>query len=184
MLLQEPSRPHEISDDIESFLLVLTWVALLYTPHTLSVSGLRGALSMFDQQEIKQDDNGWQIYRSGGSKLWWFTRPSFSACASLKNGKTLGKLITNLKQVISLRYLDPEIPIAERTSSLELLSDEKWFVQLLERSLDEDPWPAQPDPSCRNFVCGDVGLEAQNKRKRHGAILETRVHTTSSAKGR
>ena len=51
----DPGKKHELVDDLESFLHVVTWVALCFSPHNLSQKSLEGLLLRVLMKDMLSD---------------------------------------------------------------------------------------------------------------------------------
>src|ERR1700733_15311165 len=98
MLLMNTNHVHTLADDLESFLHVLSWVALRFTPHGSSSKALTDLLvSMFDHSN--EDD--------GGSKGGTAKRNYLSGAQILKSDfqhPILPALLEELTATCAIRY--------------------------------------------------------------------------------
>jgi hypothetical protein len=101
ILLMSTNHVHTLTDDLESFLHVLSWVALRFTPHGLSTAALTHLLdSVFDHS---YEDDGFA--RGGNIKSGYLiggqvTKSNFQQ-------EKLSKLIKVLTATCAVRYEDP-----------------------------------------------------------------------------
>jgi hypothetical protein len=101
MLLMNTNHVHTLADDLESFLHVLSWVALRFTPHGLSTKALTDLLvSMFDHS---YEEDGFA--RGGDIK-----RDCLIGGRVMKSNfqqEKLSTLIKVLTATCAVRYEDP-----------------------------------------------------------------------------
>lgn len=158
---------HTLADDLESFLHVLSWVALRFTPHGLTTGALTATLEgMFEQ--AYEDDGG--LTRGGITKMNYLIatgiRRSNFKCPML------AKLLVALTKTCAVRYeetpSDEELEIdreqAEPSDMLRYLlaidyktrmaalDSSDWMIKVFTDALaDRDAWPPR-DKSAPNKV--------------------------------
>jgi hypothetical protein len=101
MLLMNTNHVHTLADDLESFLHVLSWVALRFTPHGLSTKALTDLLvSMFDHS---YEDDGFA--RGGNIKKNYLIGGEVTT--SNFQQEKISTLIKVLTATCAVRYEDP-----------------------------------------------------------------------------
>jgi hypothetical protein len=171
MLLSE-SVNHTLADDLESFLHVLTWVALRYMPHQLAVEDLTKILAdVFDNAYMR---NGSVV---GGNVKRLYVRSSAILDARFENPQ-LVNLLENLAKVFRYCYrtfadtdnITPEVFEGQRRVNLAKLNDSKWMLDTFQAALNSPDWPEQ-DRNCHNKVMKE--LDPQLKRKSSNTLRDS-----------
>ena len=162
-LLQDKNNIHELLDDQESALHLLTWIALHYTAHNLEPDNLDEFMEMFDETFTSTQGVGGgrlkerALTRKRIKHVWFTGRPQLDA------------LLLELTELIAPRYLEPpsEATVILHESMLKTanLSDEMskatfpllwqrhhfadpgWLVSTIRRHLqDRGAWLAVDKP--------------------------------------
>jgi hypothetical protein len=190
-LLLNVEKLHELQDDRESSLHLLTWIALRYTAHNLKPRDLSGLLEMFDETFFSdQGVNGGRIKRGHLGTQYIPTVVKFN------NRPQLDKLIEELTDVFAVRYeVEPKQEVQERFRILEEtnkpndpaiadhvvpryrkrqndLVDSNWLVGTFRRHLaDRGAWPEDdkavpqvPDPKkpCSKRTSAEARLDSRH----------------------
>ncbi|KAJ7730339.1 hypothetical protein B0H16DRAFT_1329939, partial [Mycena metata] len=126
------ARPRELADDLESFLLVLLWVAISYAPGSLTAAARAEELQAFDDANSASKRN---LITSGKSM----------AVHYLLTSPHLEQLLGELLEGFKVRYspplrLDPGPP-----ASTTHLESHGWMLEKLQQSLKDDTWGALRD---------------------------------------
>jgi hypothetical protein len=166
-LLDEIGVPHELEDDRESCLYVLTWMALRYTKHTISGHrDLSGFLESFDEaEEGKMGIMGGQLKR-----LFLLAR-DIPNNVKFDNRPQLDGLIKDLTLTFAVRYehapSEEEIIEAKNVAKhlkatgytgginnfalnyerrMDDLKSRDWLVTTFRKFLQFSPWPKADKP--------------------------------------
>ena len=161
-LLQHPGKLNTFTDDLESFLHVLTWTALRYLPAVYSYLHVDFDIGMFDEHY-------WEQGRSplgGEGKARAFRAGQYPSSAFQPRRKTpLSDLLTDLSSPFKLLYAEQpptpndlekiNVPISKHDQDLEDLSwdihrcdrdieqlqSSSWFINQIQTALDRQDWP-------------------------------------------
>lgn len=163
---------HEVSDDIESFIYVLLWVAARYAPNTLSPEERFKFLAYFDYDPIAPWTKRLDLCEQGalGIKRVKLTTLPFR--------KVLAVLMEQLR-----RHGDEEL-----TFQTEIMTDEEakgikerllthnWMEDVLEEMLQKEGWQKiKTDSAVRHPVAQDPSKEFEFSRRRKSRIDEYQV---------
>ncbi|KAJ7802229.1 hypothetical protein B0H14DRAFT_2893200 [Mycena olivaceomarginata] len=127
----EPQE-RELADDLESFLLVLLWVAISYAPGTMTANERANELQVFDDANPVAKR---QLISCGKSVVPYFnlTSPHFE--------QLLGKLLDGFEARYRMRpRLNPGPPI-----STVHLKSHGWMLEMLRQALQDNTWQALKD---------------------------------------
>jgi len=170
LLLDSTTTTHNLADDLESFLHVLTWMALRYTPHALDSKTLTHLLiTMFD--ESYEDDRG--ISHGGETKASYLLSDRVVRKAGF-NHPILPSLLESLTETFAVRYEkqpsevdiqrfevvsrkhgdDPELqemlstqPAGVYLSKMKSLENSDWMLDTLSNALlKKSFWPVNDGP--------------------------------------
>ncbi|KAJ7057793.1 hypothetical protein C8F01DRAFT_1028070 [Mycena amicta] len=143
-------QARELADDLESFLLVLLWVAISYAPGTMDAKVRFGQLGLFDDPTAA----GKRLLMSSGDvsvEFWKLSSPHFD------------QLLRDLINGFTNRYrtrgrLNPGPPL-----STDHLKSHDWMLEMVRKALEDATWralkdTAQAQPVMRREV---LGLRAQ-----------------------
>ncbi|KAJ7831884.1 hypothetical protein B0H13DRAFT_2679256 [Mycena leptocephala] len=126
------AHARELADDLESFLLVLLWVAIAYAPGTMTASARAHELQVFDDANAAAKR---RLLSSGRSSAAYFnlSSPHFECL--------LGTLLDGFARRYSVRLrLDPGPPV-----STVHLESHGWMVGVMRRALEDETWRALKD---------------------------------------
>jgi hypothetical protein len=99
----EPGKKHELVDDLESFLHVVTWVALCFSPHNLSQKSLEELLlRAYDEGHIER--SGLEV--GGEGKRAALLSGGVAARVKFKDRSKLDALLKVLAKGLAARYED------------------------------------------------------------------------------
>ena len=192
-LLRNPQRLQTIEDDRESAIHLLTWLALRYTKHD-ELDDLNTYLTMYDEVDRRKSKG---IATGGRAKgnLFFGQLPTFAS-------DPLNQLLIEVRETFSARYGEtyPDDvtqkakdlvaraeanPVMDLTmwgpyiyiSRLEALKKPNWLVEVFNKHLESDDWPA-----CDKAVANDItsGTDSAYKRNQDQAKLEDRVSNFNS----
>ncbi|KAJ7923253.1 hypothetical protein B0H13DRAFT_71946 [Mycena leptocephala] len=161
-LATEP-QARELADDLESFLLVLLWVAITYAPSTMTAKARADKLQIFDDAN---PDAKLLLVGNGGRSVVSFNldSPHFE--------HLLVKLVNGFETRYVLRpRLNPGPPI-----STVHLESHGWMLEMLRQALEDGTWRALKDageaqPVKRPEV---KGLKRKSEIPEYGEVLEAR----------
>ncbi|KAJ7478161.1 hypothetical protein FB451DRAFT_182150 [Mycena latifolia] len=125
-------QARELADDLESFLLVLLWVAISYAPGTMTAKARADELQVFDDANPATKR---RLISSGKSSVAYFnlSSPHFE--------HLLGKLLDGFEARYHGRLrLDPGPPI-----STVHLESHRWMLEMLQQALEDETWRALKD---------------------------------------
>src|SRR5882757_2318123 len=111
-LLHNNEKPHELVDDRESSLHVLTWTALRFTKHTISGGGSSRLLRAFDEEY--EDEDG---VKGGDLKKGFLLGRDIPRVVKFDSRPRLDALIEELTEAFAVLYEKP--PSAEEVKALE-----------------------------------------------------------------
>ncbi|KAJ6560177.1 hypothetical protein B0H19DRAFT_1146710 [Mycena capillaripes] len=132
-----PAR--ELADDLESFLLVLLWVAITYAPNGMTPDQRADELKVFDgvNQAAKR-----RLITSGRSSVYYF----FLQSAHFE--LLLGELLDGFKD----RYFIPAPFDSVRSVSTTHLESHNWMIQKIRTALDDEFWKTFKDTGASQEV--------------------------------
>jgi hypothetical protein len=192
-LLHNNKKPHELTDDRESSLHVLTWTALRFTKHTNSEGNSKRFLRAFD--EAYEDEDG---VKGSDLKKGFLLGRDIPRAIKFDSRPQLDALIKELTEAFAVRYEEPpsaeEVKALQEAQSANLppsimagltafkyqkhlddLATPSWLVDTFRRHLNTGYWPpsdqAQGQP---------VAIGSSRKRAREQAKLELRIPRTKS----
>ncbi|KAJ6553458.1 hypothetical protein DFH09DRAFT_1085583 [Mycena vulgaris] len=125
-------QARELADDLESFLLVLLWVAISYAPGTMTAKARTDELQVFDDPNSAAKR---RLISSGKSSVAYFnlSSPHFE--------HLLGKLLDGFEARYRGRLrLDPGLPI-----STVHLESHGWMLGMLRQALENETWRGLKD---------------------------------------
>ncbi|KAJ7930143.1 hypothetical protein B0H13DRAFT_2537097 [Mycena leptocephala] len=128
----EPQARRELADDLESFLLILLWVAIAYAPGTMTAKARADELQVFDDANAAAKR---RLISSGKSSVAYFnlSSPHFECL--------LGTLLDGFEARYRVRLrLDPGPPVS--TAHLE---SHGWMLEMLRQALEDETWRALKD---------------------------------------
>ncbi|KAJ7042574.1 hypothetical protein C8F04DRAFT_1176207 [Mycena alexandri] len=126
------AQPRELADDLESFLLVLLWVAISYAPGGMTATARAEELQVFDDANSVAKR---RLISSGKNLVAYFllTSPHFE--------QLLGQLLDGFEARYRVPFrLDPGPPVS--TAHLESHS---WMLEKLRQGLEDEKWRALKD---------------------------------------
>ena len=103
LLLSDKPLPHTLADDLESFLHVLSWVALRFMGHRLTSQNLTDVLTMMFDSSYEDEDG---IAKGGRAKKNFLIAAEILASGFRNNN--IVSLLAVLTKTIAARY---EVPI-------------------------------------------------------------------------
>ncbi|KAJ7276074.1 hypothetical protein B0H12DRAFT_1174315 [Mycena haematopus] len=152
-LFDEPLPTRNVGDDIESFALLLFWIAVRYAPNQASEEARTGFLKQFDDPRSKR--NFIRTYRQNAQELQLET-PQFLAFLA-----KIGRRYVD-------RYEVPDSP-EDEAEAKELVTRQlalerhDWLLHIFKTALNDEIWKATKDPARHNGIKHVV--EAVKKRK-------------------
>jgi len=179
LLLMSPHPlVHELADDLESFLHVLSWVALCFMPHAWNPKRLSQCLQdVFDFSWVDADGTA-----QGGKHKKSFLLERDILTAGLTNPK-MNSLLLRLLTTFAARYQVPPVVFANDEGSqkefeswtvnhakkLKNLDSSDWMLATFQEAL-EDPvaWP-EADKSVANEVFKEA---VQGRKRKSEAVVE------------
>ncbi|KAJ7276092.1 hypothetical protein B0H12DRAFT_2740 [Mycena haematopus] len=179
-LFDNPLPTRNVGDDIESFVLLLFWVAVLYAPNQASEEERMSFLNQFDDPLSKQNLIG--RYRQNARRLKLET-PQFLA------------FLTKIGRGYVDRYEVPDDETEAKELATRQLALERhdWLLGIFQAALNDEDWKATKDAARHNAIKRveaakkrkvDAGLEYpivdRNKRQR-GGERGPQVDSTSSS---
>jgi hypothetical protein len=192
-LLHNNKKPHELIDDRESSLHVLTWTALRFTKHTNSEGDSIRFLRAFDEEY--EDKDG---VKGGDLKKGFLLGRDIPRTIKFDSRPQLDALIEELTEAFAVRYEKPpsaeEVKALEEAQSANLppsimagltafkyqkhlddLATPSWLVDTFRRHLNTGYWPPLDQAQGQPIVVG-----SSRKRAREQAKLELRIPRTKS----
>jgi hypothetical protein len=113
----DPGKKHELVDDLESFLHVVTWVALCFSPHNLSQRSLEELLlRVFDEGHVER--SGVEV--GGRGKRAELVGGGIAATVKFKDRSKLDSLLGVLAEHLATRY-ERNIPDGDKWDLQEAL---------------------------------------------------------------
>lgn len=162
-LSSDEPQARELADDLESFLLVLLWVAISYAPGTMTAKMRAGELWVFDNANSVAK----RILISSGQ---------YSAGCFNLSSPHFQDLLAGLLDGFAARYrkrprLNPGPPI-----STVHLESHGWMLETLRRALEDETWRALKDAGeAQPVVRPEVPwLGRKSKLPEYGEVLEAR----------
>ncbi|KAJ7755947.1 hypothetical protein B0H16DRAFT_1827966 [Mycena metata] len=134
-LSQTTPPPRLLVDDLESFVLLLMWMAVLYAPSYMSPTERASYAKDFDGDHTTK-----KLLLASGD----FVVNQFQLVA-----KPLSKLLITLSERIRIRYLHSADQ--EQQEQQAALNDHAWLIDILRNSLDSEGWPTD-DAGARQEV--------------------------------
>jgi hypothetical protein len=187
LLSDSKMTTHNLADDLESFLHVLTWMALRYTPHALDSKTLTHLLSdMFD--ESYEDDRG--ILHGGENKAPYLLSGRVVRTAGF-NHPILPSLLESLTVTFAVRYDKPpsdetiqghdeisgihdddrvlqKLLKSRYLSKTKALENSDWMLDTLNKTLvDKSSWPVDDVP-----VVHQLSYNCPTGKKRKSCVSE------------
>ncbi|KAG7440550.1 uncharacterized protein BT62DRAFT_581245 [Guyanagaster necrorhizus] len=176
-LLLDRTAVHSVSDDLESFVHVLTWVILRFTPSALTADKLASLLKqLYEEAEDILDDSavsGGYTVRGGQTKRTTLATALMVLQQMKLLNKNLDRLLTTLLRGFGVRYgseLHVNVMVLEKNppatqALLGRIQSHKWILEAVTAALnDRSAWPAN-DRSRHNPVL-KVEATALNRMKR------------------
>ncbi|GJJ09164.1 hypothetical protein Clacol_003386 [Clathrus columnatus] len=174
-LLKDPTAAQGLTDDVESFIHVLTWVSFRYAKHNSPDEAVLVFLtSVFDYAWTGKDG----LTKGGNNKTNYLSSPSQLKETEFEN-PFLKTLLTKITNTISFRYrAEPSLEDADDDEAtlnrllnahqkrLKRLEDSEWIVSEFASALNSPDWP--------------VDDEARKYGNTHPSRLTT--HTSGSLK--
>lgn len=133
-LLKNPSKRHETSDDIESFLWVMLWIAIRHAPNGLTADDRLAMLSYFDFSKTKTPARAKSLWTLAGGEL--------------VTSKREGLLLTTSFFADLLERLTADFRLAwhrEEKEAVERWATHDWMEDTLEDACKNDEWSAMKD---------------------------------------
>ena len=192
-LLRNPQRLQTIEDDRESAIHVLTWLALRYTKHDKR-DNLNTYLTMYDEVDRRKSKGIATGGRAKGNQFFG-QLPTFASdplnqllievrrTFSARYGETYPDDVTQkAKDLVAQAEANPVMVLTMwgpyiYISRLEALKKPNWLVEVFNKHLESDDWPA-----CDKAVANDItsGTDSAYKRNQDQAKLEDRVSNFNS----
>jgi hypothetical protein len=192
-LLHNNEKLHELVDDRESYLHVLTWTALHFTKHTISGGGSSRFLRAFDEEY--EDEDG---VKGGDLKKGFLLGHDIPRVVKFDSRPQLDAFIEELTEAFAVLYEKPpsaeEVKALEEAQSANLppsimagltafkyqkhlndLATPSWLVDTFRRHLNTGYWPPSDQAQGQPIAIG-----SSRKRAREQAKLELRIPRTKS----
>ncbi|KAJ7285195.1 hypothetical protein C8J57DRAFT_1290688 [Mycena rebaudengoi] len=169
--LSDATEPQarELADDLESFLLVLLWVAISYTPGTMTAKARADELQDFNNANTAAKR---RLISSGSNSVGYFNldSPHFE--------ELLGKLLDGFRA----RYHKPLRLAPGPPISTDHLESHGWMMEILQKALEDKTWQALKDAGKAQPVeRPDVpGLKRKSEIPEYGEVLEARREQASA----
>ena len=170
-LLRDTQAYHQVSDDIESFIWILLWVATRYAPNNLSFAARAAFLQRFDRYGLIPDFDKASMAGTGMVGITSFAGPQLK---SLQLEALLGELMEQLRYRYddSKRYRTPGMSDDDVKKLQERLSTHEWMESTLLRELDNEEWRGMKDGAVNHPVAQNTGGISQLTKKRTTEISE------------
>ena len=181
-LLRDTQAYHQVSDDIESFIWILLWVAARYAPNNLSFETRAAFLQRFDRYDLTPEYNKASMATAGAAtinSLWGL---------QLKSPQ-LEDLLGELMEHLRYRYYDdrkkyrtPGMSDDDVKKLQERLSTHEWMESTLLRELDNEEWRGMKDGAVNYPVAQNTEGTSQSTKKRKTEISECQEERASKRK--
>jgi hypothetical protein len=184
----DPGKKHELVDDLESFLHVVTWVALCFSSHSLSQKGLEELLlTVFDEGHV--EPSGMEV--GGRNKRNALMSGGVAATVKFKDRSKLDSLLGILAEHLAARYErenpvegKPELQkvlLAYRRERISDLQTSDWILKQGRDALQiRGDWP-DADNAVDQRADVDVPLRKKRKSTRASAFDPKRQKIIPSA---
>ncbi|GJJ09168.1 hypothetical protein Clacol_003390 [Clathrus columnatus] len=153
-LLKDPTASQGLTDDVESFIHVITWVSFRYAKHNLPDEAVLVFLtSVFDYAWSGKDG----LTKGGDTKMNYLNFPSQLMKTEFEN-PLLKMLLTKITKTISFRYRaepsledadDDEVTLDRLLNAykkrLGTLNNSEWIINELASVLKSPNWPANDE---------------------------------------
>ena len=180
-LLRDTQAYHQVSDDIESFIWILLWVATRYAPNNLSFAARAAFLQRFDRYGLIPDFDKASMAGTGMVGITSFAGPQLK---SLQLEALLGELMEQLRYRYddSKRYRTPGMSDDDVKKLQERLSTHEWMESTLLRELDNEEWRGMKDGAVNYPVAQNTEGTSQSTKKRKTEISECQEERASKRK--
>ncbi|KAK0482265.1 hypothetical protein IW261DRAFT_1026447 [Armillaria novae-zelandiae] len=172
-LLLDPTGPHTVADDLESFLHVLTWVAILFTPNSMSPEDLTAIIQLCYEDIWGAPDTT----LGGRAKQLALATESGSVRLFCLESPILNHLLSTFYPAFGALYgsdlyaMTLEMDPLAAQKMLDRLQDHKWMLTMITNALqDRNAWPAE-DASRLNSTFSS-GCEPYNRKRKPESELE------------
>lgn len=166
-LLRDPNKAHHVTDDIESFLWVLLWVAIRHASNSLTPAERRGCLAQFN---VSSSHWRFKLSLVQGGRVAIESRVAGIQLASEPLKHCLGTLVDELHHAI----------IRIENGAKDHWSTHDWVLGVLDEALKNEEWKRAIDPQLDNEVAGDPNGKPYAQR----SLSELRSSEVKSRKRR
>ncbi|GJJ09148.1 hypothetical protein Clacol_003370 [Clathrus columnatus] len=153
-LLEDPTAVQDLTDDVESFIHVLTLISFRYAKHNLSNETVNAYLaSIFDRAYYEKDG----LAKGGDTKMNYLSSPSQLTKTQFEN-PILKELLLTITDTIATRYREtPSLKEAKGSltvlkhlvnaheETLVRLKDSEWIIGEFASALKSPSWPANDE---------------------------------------
>ncbi|KAJ6607336.1 hypothetical protein B0H10DRAFT_2227883 [Mycena sp. CBHHK59/15] len=151
-LFDNPAPTRNVGDDIESFVLLLFWIAVRYAPNNSSEKQRTSFLNQFEDPEAKR--NLILGYRQSAQRL------------QLESSQ-FRTFLVHIALQYTYRYdqpisLDDRAEVEELAAKQLALEKHDWLLDIFKTDLNDEAWKAIKDPARDNAI---ERVEAVKKRK-------------------
>ncbi|GJJ09153.1 hypothetical protein Clacol_003375 [Clathrus columnatus] len=157
-LLEDPTAVQDLTDDVESFIHVLTWVSFRYAKHNLSNETVNAYLaSIFDRAYYEKDG----LAKGGDAKMNYLNYPSQLIGTEFEN-PILKELLISITDTIAVKYRRAptlrdargDVTFLNRLldyhkEGLGILEDSEWIIKEIALALELPNWP--PDDKSKKY---------------------------------
>ena len=186
-LLRHSGKLNTLTDDLESFLHVLGWMTLRYVPAIHSYSALRRGkdMVMFDEHDREEDhsEQGGHLksYVLGAGKYPSSTYQPINETPLLKLMKELSKPFKSLygdaptnddRRRVQVRPDGTDRVLYRLWDTIDQydqdighLESQIWFINEIEKALDEEVWPADDEADANLPISFDNYTDRQVQNK-------------------
>ncbi|GJJ15669.1 hypothetical protein Clacol_009947 [Clathrus columnatus] len=152
-LVEDPTAVQGLTDDVESFIHVLTWVSFRYAKHNLTDERVDASIALiFDHAYYEKG-----LAKGGHAKINHLNFPSQLMKTEFEN-PSLKTLLTRITKTISFRYrTEPSLEDADDDEAtldrllnvyrkrLGTLNNSEWIINELASALKLPNWPANDE---------------------------------------
>lgn len=174
----DKDHQHNIGDDLESFVHVLTWAAIKYARNALDAQHRTQLLKRFDSSNAAD---------GGREKQNSFQR-DVSAIKEIKLAqKQFSAILSKIYIAFGIRYESPRTELmTEEALQAEVakLETHEWLLDILETALEDDEWKAAKDGRVLPDVIVDPRHLTAGQAKRRKSMLPDQVKETDEKRAK
>ncbi|CCM06473.1 uncharacterized protein FIBRA_08740 [Fibroporia radiculosa] len=146
LLLKDPKKRNEVSDDIESFVHLINWLMLRFHPHNFSADGLRHHVKQEYEDHYIDDDNAkiggrWKLLHIECGKVEFYPRSEVLQLLTQSLGamctRHYGTLVPYLRRLENLNSSPRESE--QQPKGSPMLSDHSVILDILEELHEFEP---------------------------------------------